>query len=208
VEQYRHAAQCAKDAGFDGVEIHSANGYLLDQFLRDSTNHRTDVYGGSSENRARIVMEVVQAVVAVWGASRVGIRLSPVTTFADTAIDSQVMQTYGYLVDQLAPLGLMYLHMIEGETGGSRTLPAGVDLQALRQRFGGVYMANNGYTHDLAIAARQQHSADLVCFGRPFIANPDLVARLVKNLPLAELNQATLYGGGAAGYTDYPALAA
>ncbi|MGY8904854.1 MAG: alkene reductase [Burkholderiales bacterium] len=207
VADYRHAAQCALRAGFDGVEIHAANGYLLDQFLRDSTNHRSDAYGGSSENRARIVREVVSAVVAVWGASRVGIRLSPTTTFGDAPMDSTIMQTYGGLIDAIAPLGLMYLHLIEGETGGSRDLPAGVDLQNLRQRFSGPLMLNNGYTRDMALAARQQHKAELICFGRPFIANPDLVARLASNAPLAALNPKTLYGGGAAGYTDYPALA-
>lgn len=207
VADYRHAAQCALRAGFDGVEIHAANGYLLDQFLRDSTNHRTDSYGGSSENRVRLVIEVVQAVAGVWGAARVGLRLSPVSTFGDIPLDSTVMQTYGGLLDSIAPLDLMYLHLVEGETGGSRELPAGVDLQALRQRFGGPLMLNNGYTRSLALEARQQQQAELICFGRPFIANPDLVARLAKDLPLAKMNPATLYGGGAAGYTDYPALA-
>lgn len=207
VADYRHAAQCALRAGFDGVEIHAANGYLLDQFLRDSTNQRTDGYGGSSANRARIVREVVDAVVGVWGASRVGIRLSPATTFGDTPLDSAIMQTYGGLIDAIAPLGLMYLHLIEGETGGSRDLPDGVDLPNLRQRFAGPLMLNNGYTRSLALAARQQQQAELICFGRPFIANPDLVARLASNAPLAALNPKTLYGGGAAGYTDYPALA-
>ena len=206
VEQYRHAAQCAKQAGFDGVEIHAANCYLLDQFIRDSTNHRTDNYGGSIENRARLVLEVVEAVVAVWGdGSRVGIRLSPVTpNTGNTPLDSTVMDTYGYLINALNGFNLAYMHLVEGATGMSRHVPEDVDLQALRDAFNGIYIANNGYTRDMALEARRQNSVDLVCFGRPFMANPDLVNRLQHNAPLAKAPQSTWYGGAEKGYTDWP----
>ena len=207
VADYAHAAECAKRAGFDGVEVHAANAYLLDQFLRDTTNKRTDRYGGSVENRVRLALEVVAAVVKVWGADRVGIRLSPITPqVGDTPIDSDPMAVYGALADRLAPMGLMYLHLIEGATQGSREEPAGYSGQALRQRFGGVLMANNGYDRALALTARREKLADLVCFGRPFIGNPDLVERLRTDAPLAESEKATWYGGGAHGYTDYPPL--
>jgi N-ethylmaleimide reductase len=208
VEQYRHAAECAKRAGFDGVEVHAANGYLLEQFIRDSTNQRTDQYGGSVENRVRIVLEVVKAVTNVWGGGdRVGIRLSPVTPEAgNIPLDSDVMGTYGYLIDQLKPFNLMYLHFVEGATGSSRNVPAGVDLQALRTRFNGPYMANNGYDREMAIQARRQGAADFICFGRPFIANPDLVERLKEDAPLEVAPHSTFYGGGAEGYTDWPTL--
>lgn len=208
IEQYRHAAECAKRAGFDGVEIHGANSYLLDQFIRDSTNQRSDRYGGSIENRVRLVLEVTEAVTAVWGGGdRVGIRLSPVTPEAgNTPPDSDVMATYGYLIDKLSDYGLMYLHMVEGSTGTSRELPPGVDLQQLRARFRGPYMANNLYTRKMALQARRRGEAELICFGRPFIANPDLVERLRRNAPLAEAPHEAFYGGGAEGYTDWPSL--
>lgn len=208
VEQYRHAALCAKHAGFDGVEIHSANCYLLEQFLRDSTNHRTDPYGGSIENRARLVLEVVAAVVAVWGGNRVGIRLSPVTPAAgNTPLDSNVMATYGYLIAQLNQFDLAYLHFVEGSTRVSRDVPNGIDLQQLRALFKGPYMANNLYTRELAYAARQNESADLICFGRPFMANPDLVERLQTGAELAVAPKETWYGGDEHGYTDWPSVA-
>jgi len=208
VEQYRHAAACALRAGFDGVEVHAANGYLLDQFIRDSTNQRTDEYGGSVENRVRIVLEVVKAVTEVWGGGeRVGIRLSPVTPAAgNIPLDSDVMGTYGYLIEQLRVHKLMYLHFVEGSTGVSREIPPGVDLQALRARFNGPYMANNGYDRELAIQTRREERADLICFGRPFIANPDLVERLKTDAPLAVAPHTAFYGGGAEGYTDWPTL--
>jgi N-ethylmaleimide reductase len=209
VEQYRNAAECAKRAGFDGVELHAANGYLLEQFIRDSTNRRTDAYGGSVANRVRIVLEVLGAITEVWGGGeRVGIRLSPVTPEAGhIPLDSNVMGTYGHLIDLLRPFKLMYLHFVEGATGTSRALPPGVDLQSLRARFDGPYMANNGYDRDLALQARREQAADLICFGRPFIANPDLVERLRQDAPLAVAPHDTLYGGGAEGYTDWPTLA-
>lgn len=203
VADYAHAAQCAKDAGFDGVEIHAANGYLLQQFLADKSNKRTDRYGGSIENRTRIVVEVTEAVAKVWGGDRVGIRLSPLTTFGDTG-DSNPEPVYLSLIEQLKPFGLAYIHVIEGDTGGTRTPPGGFDLQKLRHAFGGVYIANNGYDLELALKARRENLADLICFGVPFIANPDLVERLSAGAPLAEGDQATFYGGDAGGYIDYP----
>ncbi|MEC4749900.1 alkene reductase [Methylomicrobium sp. Wu6] len=208
VEQYRHAAACAKQAGFDGVEIHAANCYLLDQFIRDSTNRRTDQYGGSIENRARLVLEVVEAVVAIWGdGSRVGIRLAPVTpNTGNTPLDSNVMATYGYLIEQLNRFNLAYLHFVEGATGMSREVPEGISLEKLRALFLGPYMANNGYTLELALAARRNGTAELICFGRPFIANPDLVERLKSGAALTEAPRETWYGGDEHGYTDWPLL--
>jgi len=205
VSDYAHAAKCAKDAGFDGVEIHSANGYLLQQFLSDKTNKRTDRYGGSIENRTRIVVEVVDAVTRVWGGSRVGIRLSPLTKFADIG-DTNPEPVYLSLIEQINPFGLAYIHVIEGDTGGERHPPGGFDLQKLRRAFNGLYIANNGFGLELAIEARARNLADLICFGRPFISNPDLVARLREGAPLATLDPSTLYSGEAKGYTDYPAL--
>jgi len=206
IEQYRHAAQCAKRAGFDGVEIHSANCYLLEQFIRDSTNHRKDQYGGSIENRTRLVLEVTQAVTDVWGdGSWVGIRLSPLTpTAGNTPLDSDVMATYGYLIEQLNQSNLAYLHFIEGSTRVSREIPGNVDLSQLRALFKGPYMANNLYTRELALDARAHNLADLVCFGRPFIANPDLVERLKNDSELAVAPKETWYGGNEIGYTDWP----
>lgn len=205
IEQYKTAAQLAIKAGFDGVEIHAANGYLLDQFLRDGTNKRTDAYGGSIENRARLLLEVVEAVTSVVPSERVGIRLSPISPANDIA-DSNPQALFSYVVEQLNRFKLVYLHVVEGATGGPRKVDNGFDLQVLRKLFKGIYIANNGYDLDLALKARQDNSADLVAFGRPFIGNPDLVDRLKQGAPLAAFNPDTLYGGGAAGYTDYPAL--
>lgn len=208
VRDYAHAARCAQRAGFDGVEIHAANSYLLDQFLRDSTNKRTDRYGGNLENRTRLPLEVAAAVADIWGGDRVGIRISPLAPQpGNTPLDSDPMATYGYLVERLNRYGLVYLHCIEGATQGSREEPPGFSFQALRRAFKGLYMANNGYDRALALRARRENLADLICFGRPFIANPDLVERLRRNAPLAEAPKETWYGGGAHGYTDYPPLA-
>ena len=209
VRDYAHAAACAKRAGFDGVEIHAANSYLIDQFLRDSTNKRTDRYGGSVENRARFALEVAAAVTDAWGGGeRVGIRLSPLTPqVGNTPLDSDPMGTYGYLVERLNHFGLVYLHCIEGATQGSRDEPPGFSFQRLRRMFRGLYMANNGYDRALTLRARRENLADLICFGRPFIANPDLVERLRAGAPLAEAPKETWYGGDEHGYTDYPALA-
>lgn len=209
VEDYRRAAANAKAAGFDGVEVHSANNYLLEQFVRDSTNKRTDRYGGSIENRLRFPLEVVDAVVGVWGAGRVGIRLSPATTMpGETPLDSTVMQTFGAYVDALSARGLLYIHDIEGVTQMTRDAPDDVDFVALRKRFAGAYIANNQYTLDLAEEVLERGDADLFSMGRPFIANPDLVARLRTGAPLAEAPKQYWYGGGAVGYSDWPAMPA
>lgn len=212
VADYVHAARCAMDAGFDGVEIHSANTYLLEQFLRDTINDRSGPYGGSIPNRARLVLEVARAVAAAIGAGRTGIRLSPMTTFGNTAPrDTHSQALYGHVVEQLAPIGLAYVHVIEGETGGPRQpadAGAPFDYAALRSKFPGAWMVNNGYSRADALDAVTGGEADLVAFGRAFIANPDLVRRLREDLPLNEPQPATFYGGGAEGYTDYPTLGA
>jgi len=205
IEDYRKAARNALEAGFDGVEVHAANGYLIDQFLRDGANKRTDDYGGSIENRTRLMREVVEAVVAIWGADRVGIRLSPFSA-ANNITDSDPMPLFEHAVDILNGFGLAYLHMIEGQTGGPRELEEGQSIAALRARFDGVYMANNGYDRTLAIDMVESGKADLVAFGRPYIANPDLAERLKQNAPLNEPDSSTFYGGGREGYTDYPFL--
>ncbi|MGI4954887.1 MAG: alkene reductase [Janthinobacterium lividum] len=206
VEDYRHAAQCAKDAGFDGVEVHSANNYLLEQFIRDSTNQRTDQYGGSVENRLRFPLAVVAAVTEVWGGDKVGIRISPGTTQPGEApLDSDPMGTYGAYIDALARFNLMYMHDIEGVTQMSRD-PAGIDYPALRKRFAGSYIANNGYDRALAEKTIDEGNADLISFGRPFIANPDLVERMRTGAPLAEAPKSYWYGGDSTGYTDWPGM--
>jgi len=205
VEDYARAAANAKRAGFDGVEIHAANGYLIDQFLRDGSNKREDSYGGAIENRARFALEVVDAILKVWPAARVGIRLAPVSPGNDVA-DSNPTALFGYLVQRLSERRLAYIHVIEGATQGERDF-APFDYGALRRSFSGAYIANNGYTRELAVETLSEGRADLVAFGRPFISNPDLVERLRLGAALAPLDRATLFGGGAHGYTDYPALA-
>ncbi len=207
VEDYRHAAEQAKAAGFDGVEVHAANNYLLEQFIRDSTNQRTDAYGGSIENRLRFPLDVVRAVVEVWGANRVGIRISPATTEpGKTPLDSQVGRTFDTFVDALSEIGLLYIHDIEGVTQQTRDVPDGVDFQELRTRFSGAYIANNQYTLDLAEKTLADGNADLFSFGRPFLANPDLVERLRTGAPLAEAPKQYWYGGGSVGYSDWPGM--
>jgi N-ethylmaleimide reductase len=206
IEQYRQAAKHALAAGFDGVEIHAANGYLLEQFLRDSTNKRTDAYGGSRDNRARLLLEVTEAVTGICGGQRVGIRLSPVTPANDIGMDSDPEATYSLVVDRLNAFGLAYIHIIEGATQGPREVPGGFDLQILRRSFKGLTIANNGYDRELALEARRRNLADLIAFGRLYIANPDLVERLRIGARLNVPDRTTFFGGGAAGYTDYPAL--
>lgn len=203
VDDFRAAARNAQKAGFDGVELHAANGYLLDQFMRDGPNKRDDEYGGSVENRARLLIEVVEALTEVWPAGRIGIRLSPFS-HTNGVDDSDPVATFTYVISQLNKFGLAYLHLVEGETGGTRHLPEGASMAALRALFDGVYMANNGYDRDMAVTAVESGSADLIAFGRPFIANADLVERLEQRADLNEIDPDTLYGGGAAGYTDYP----
>jgi len=210
VADYRRAARNAIDAGFDGVEVHAANGYLIEQFLRDSINDRTDAYGGSVANRIRLLVEVMTAVTAEIGGGRTGVRLSPVTPVNDAAQDSDAQATYEAAVRALVPLKLAFIHVIEGQTGGARDLTdQGVkpfDFAALRKIYGGPWMVNNGYSRQMALDEVAAGAADLVAIGRPFISNPDLVQRLRLDAPLARLNSKTLYGGGAAGYTDYPTL--
>ncbi len=212
IADYRRAARNAIDAGFDGVEVHGANGYLLEQFLRDSINDRADAYGGSIASRARLMVEVMQAIAAEIGGGRTGIRLSPITPVNDAGQDSDAQALYGHVVQQLAPLKLAFMHLIEGQTGGSRDLSdkgvAPFDYAALRAAFGGPWMVNNAYSRPMALDAVASGAADLVAFGKPFISNPDLGQRLRQDAPLQPLVQSTLYGGGAAGYTDYPALEA
>lgn len=206
VADYAAAARNAIEAGFDGVEVHAANGYLIDQFLRDGSNHRTDAYGGSIEHRTRLLEEVVRAVADEIGAGRTGVRLSPVTP-ANDAHDSNPQPLFERAVERLEAIGgLAFIHVIEGATGGPRNNIA-FDYAALKARFSGPWIVNNGYDKALAQAALEQGKADAVAFGRPFIANPDLVARLRQDAPLAAFDKDTLYGGGAKGYTDYPALA-
>lgn len=204
VADFRQAAANAIAAGFDGVEIHGANGYLLDQFAKDGANHRTDAYGGSVENRARLMLEVATTVAAEIGAERTGIRISPVSP-ANGVSCSDPQQQFDYIVDHLSKLGLVYLHVVEGATGGARDV-APFDFAGLRRRFSGTYIASNGYDLDLATAHLEAGEADLIAFGRPFIANPDLVARLQSGAALNAINPATIYGGGAEGYTNYPTL--
>ncbi len=206
VEQYRRAARNALAAGFDGVEIHAANGYLIEQFLRDSTNKRTDAYGGSRENRARLLLEVAEAVAGVCGGERVGIRLSPLSPVNGAGLDGDPAGTYAYVVERLNAFGLAYIHVIEGATQGPREVPGGFDLQILRRSFKGLYMANNGYDLELALEARRRNLADLISFGRLYIANPDLVERLRIGARLNVPDRATFFGGGAAVYTDYPVM--
>lgn len=204
IAQYEKASVNAKKAGFDGIEIHAANGYLLDQFLRDGTNKRTDRYGASIENRIRLTLEVVDAVTAVFGKGRTGIRLSPVSSVNDMH-DSDPSSVFSALLEKLNDAGIAYVHMIEGITRGPRDV-GGFDFDSVRRFFSGTYIANNCYDRALAISAIESNHADLIAFGRPFIANPDLVERLRRNAPLNAADQATFYGGGEKGYTDYPSL--
>ncbi|MHC8380681.1 alkene reductase [Pseudomonas sp. LB3P14] len=204
VNDFRQAAANAIAAGFDGVEIHGANGYLLDQFVKDGANVRTDAYGGSIENRARLLLEVTAAVVSEIGAGRTGIRISPVSP-ANGVSSSDPKAQFDYIVDQLNALDIVYLHVVEGATGGPRDV-APFDFGALRQRFKNTYIANNGYDVTLATSQLNEDKADLIAFGRPFIGNPDLVDRLKTDAPLSAFNPATLYGGGSVGYIDYPTL--
>jgi N-ethylmaleimide reductase len=205
IDDFKRGAANAAAAGFDGVEIHGANGYLLDQFAKDGANKRTDAYGGSIENRARLMLEVSQAVTAEIGSDRTGIRISPVTP-ANDITDSNPQPLFDHIVDRLNALKLTYIHVIEGATGGPRDI-APFDYASLRKRFKGAYMANNGYDFDLAAKVLAAGEADLIAFGKPFISNPDLVERFKRGAALNEWDKATFYGGGAKGYTDYPTLA-
>ncbi len=206
VQDYVHATKSAMAAGFDGVEIHAANGYLLDQFLRDGSNHRTDQYGGSYENRARLLMEVTRAVVEVIGSDKVGVRLSPVNPFNDMK-DSNPQGIFYYVANALSTFDLAYLHAVEGGIhGGGEADP--FDFSAFRKMFKGAYMANLSYDKARGNAAIANGHADVVAYGVPFIANPDLVARFEHDAPLNEADSKTFYGGTEKGYIDYPALTA
>ena len=207
VQQYVNGARHAKAAGFDGVEVHGANGYLLDQFLRDGANHRTDEYGGSLENRARLLLEVTKAVANVWGADRVGVRLSPTSGFNDMR-DSDPAATFGYVARKLGGMGLAYLHVVEPVQDSHPMADPDSEPLAplLREAFGGTFMLNGGYNKETGDAAIASGAADLISFGVPFIANPDLVRRYAEDAALNTVDQSTMYGGEAGGYTDYPAL--
>ena len=202
VEQFRAGAKRAKEAGFDGVEIHGANGYLLDQFTRDGTNQRTDAYGGSIEARLRLPLEITEAVTEVWGAGRVGYRVSPTGLFNDIS-DSDPIATFSLLAKRLSEMGLAYLHVVESFGGQVRDEEVN---RALRQAFSGVYMANGGYSPETAAASVAAGDAGSVAFGELYIANPDLVERIAKGAELNTPDPATYYGGDEAGYTDYAAL--
>lgn len=215
VADFARAAKAAvEEAGFDGVEIHAANGYLIDQFLRSGSNQRTDAYGGSIENRARLLFEVVDAVAGAIGAGKVGIRLSPVTP-ANDASDPEPQPLFEHVARGLGAKGLAYIHTIEGATGGPRDFKQGdatfdyAAYKAAHRDAGGTgaWMLNNGYTGELASEAIASGHGDLVAFGRSYIANPDLVERLRDGTALNEPDRTTFYGGGAKGYVDYPTAA-
>ncbi len=208
VDAFRSAAKNAMEAGFDGVEVHGANGYLIEQFLQSRTNLRTDRYGGSIENRARLLMEVTQAVIEVWGANRVGVRLSPYGVANDSG-EPDPMPLYTHAVTSLDPLGLAYLHFIEPRSSGAgraevnhQNVPSAMVL--FRPLWNGVLISAGGFTGETAEAAISAGHADAIAFGRIFISNPDLPRRLQHGFPLTPYNRATFYGGDEAGYTDYP----
>lgn len=203
IEMYKKAAQNALDAGFDGVEVHGANGYLLDQFLRDGTNHRDDNYGGSIENRARLLLEVVDVVTKIWGADRVGVRLSPLQPFNDIK-DSHPEATFSYTVKALNKFGLAYLHITEMGAEAPGVAGPAFDLKSLRPLWNGHYMTNSEYNFETGNAALQNNEADLISYGKLFISNPDLVERFAANAPLNEFDGSTFYGGDEHGYIDYP----
>jgi N-ethylmaleimide reductase len=205
IDQFRVGAEHALRAGFDGVEIHGANGYLLDQFLRDGTNRRTDAYGGSLENRARLMLEVTRAVSSVWGADRVGVRLSPLNSYNDMR-DSNPEATFGYVADKLSDFGLAYLHVTESGSQTAGAAGPAFDPGILRHTYRGVYMTNGGYSLERANQTLAEGKADIIAFGALFLANPDLPVRFASRAALNAPDPSTFYGGDAKGYTDYPAL--
>jgi N-ethylmaleimide reductase len=199
IAQFKHGAAQAQAAGFDGVELHAANGYLIDQFIRDGTNKRTDIYGGLPENRGRLLREIIESVAGLWGSERVGVRLSPASSFNDMS-DSDPHSTFGYLAEMLSECGLAYLHVVEESSASS------FDWGPIRRAYRGIYMANGGYDRSSATSALAQGNADLISFGKPFISNPDLVGRLRNGVSLSPGDRSSFYGGDERGYTDYPAL--
>jgi N-ethylmaleimide reductase len=208
VEQFRRSAELAKQAGFDGVELHAANGYLFEQFLLDGTNHRGDEYGGSIENRARFLFDTLDAVVSVWGAGRVAVRLSPSGTYG-TMSDSNPHATFGHVAGRLNEYDLAYVHVIEPRIRGiveTETTDADVSSKDIRRIYTGTIVAAGGFTGESAEEIIVDGHADLVAFGRMFIANPDLPQRLRTGAPLNRYDRSTFYGGDAPGYTDYKSL--
>jgi N-ethylmaleimide reductase len=205
VADFSKAAENALRAGFDGVEIHGANGYLIDQFLRDGSNQRHDEYGGSLENRTRFLLDITKAVIKVWGADRVGVRLSPINPFNDM-YDSRPQILFDHVAQALSPFHLAYLHVTEWAGHDDSQPRPEFSFSQLRAAYHGTYMTNGGYTLDSANTAISTGAADLVAFGTLYIANPDLVERFAAGAPLNEPDGSTYYGGNAAGYTDYPAL--
>jgi N-ethylmaleimide reductase len=206
VEDYRKAAERAKAAGFDGVELHGANGYLPDQFLQDGSNQRNDDYGGSIENRSRFLLEVVEALASVWGGERVAVRIGPAGTW-NSMSDTNPMALFGYVAEQLNRFGLAYLHIIEPRVKGNVVIAEGqapIASQLLRKVFKGKIIAAGGFEPETAEAIVEKGDADLVAFGRHFIANPDLPRRIQFGLPLNEFDRKTFYTFDAVGYTDYP----
>ena len=206
VEDYRHAAACAKAAGFDGVELHGANGYLPDEFLQDGSNKRTDAYGGSIENRCRFLLEVVEAMASVWGGNRVAVRIAPSGSW-NSMSDSNPRALFDYLAAQLNRFGLAYLHIVEPRVKGNVVIHEGqapVAAQGLRKIFTGKIIAAGGFETDTAEKIVEDGDADLVAFGRHFLSNPDLPMRIEKNLPLNDYDRSTFYTFAAKGYTDYP----
>ncbi|WP_028217054.1 alkene reductase [Paraburkholderia oxyphila] len=209
VDQFRHGAELAKRAGFDGIELHSANGYLFEQFLLDGTNHRDDEYGGSIENRARFLFDTLDAVVSVWGAGRVAVRLSPSGTYG-TMSDSNPHATFGYVADRLNQYDLAYVHVIEPRIRGiveQETTDVDVTSKDIRRIYKGTIIAAGGFTGESAEQIVTDGHADLVAFGRMFISNPDLPERLRTGAPLTRYDRSTFYGGDARGYTDYTSRA-
>jgi N-ethylmaleimide reductase len=212
VRQYARGSRNALEAGFDGVEVHAANGYLLDQFINSSTNRRTDAYGGPVENRMRLLMEVVEAVSDVWGQDRVGVRLSPLGTFNDMG-DDDPETTFGHVAEKLNGGALTYLHIINPAVVGA--IEKGIEpdpgalrmLELMRERYRGTLIIAGGFDYDTAEGWLRQGKADLIAFGRKFLANPDLPERFRSGASLNADDPSTYYGGGAKGYTDYPTLA-
>ena len=200
VDQYRHAAKQAKAIGFDGVEVHAANGYLIDQFLRDGSNHRDDIYGGNVENRMRLLNQVLDAVCEVWSSNRVGVRLTPENSF-NSMSDSDPVKHFSYFIKQLNARKLCYLHILEGDM---LTQQRNLDYTAFRDLYEGVYMANQGYTKERAEQALNDNDCDLIAFGVLFLSNPDLVRRFQTGASLNAVDMDTFYGGDEKGYTDYP----